>query len=295
MNWARAAALVVFGTNGAQAQTDLSTLRPLPRPHDLTASVAGGVAVDTPRPLPGPDFDVTVLDLPTIRPMPRPDFKVAPDVAAQVVAGVAPLIRPKSRPEFPAVQTPVVELAAQPLQPAAKPQKPAKASVKGSVCQSADIKGKTLPPIRSSTKGCSVPDAVLVTQVSGVALSPPVTINCEEAKALSVWVKTGLQPAFNNTILALNVVDSYVCRPRNNVRGNPVSVHGLGQAIDISAFVTNSGRTYTVAQSYNAQIRAAQKAGCGTFHTILGPGSDGYHENHIHFDVSPNGGRDYCR
>jgi hypothetical protein len=175
-----------------------------------------------------------------------------------------------------------------------KPEKPAKATMKGSVCKQADIKGKDLQPIRSAVKGCNVPDAVLVSQVSGVVLNPPATISCEEAKALSVWVKNGLQPAFNNTILALNVVDSYACRPRNNVRGNPVSVHGLGQAIDIAAFVTNTGRTYTVAQSYNAQIRAAQKAGCGIFHTILGPGSDGYHENHIHFDVAHRRGSAYC-
>jgi hypothetical protein len=92
----------------------------------------------------------------------------------------------------------------------------------------------------------------------------------------------------------LNVVDSYACRPRNNVPGNPVSVHGLGQAIDIAGFVTASGQTLTVAGNYNSQIRAAQKAGCGTFHTILGPGSDGYHESHIHFDVAQHRGHDYC-
>lgn len=227
---------------------------------------------------------------PSVRPQPRPDLTV--------VTASAPTIRPQPRPKFSAAQPkaqPEVQLAAQPLAPPAKPEKPAKGNLKGSVCQSADVKGKDLPPIRSAIKGCNVPDAVLVSQVSGVVLNPPATINCEEARALSVWVTNGLQPAFNNQILALNVVDSYACRPRNNVRGNPVSVHGLGQAIDISGFVTKTGRTYTVAQNYNAQIRAAQKAGCGTFHTILGPGSDGYHENHIHFDVAKHRGRDYCR
>lgn len=219
-------------------------------------------------------------------PMPRPALAV---VAAAALA----LIRPMPRPDF-AVREPDSQLAAEQLIPVAQPQKPAKASLKGSVCQRAEIKGKVLPPIRSVNKGCNVPDAVLVSQIAGVAFNPPATINCEEAQALSAWVQNGLQPAFNNTIIALNVADSYACRPRNNVRGNQVSVHGLGQAIDIASFVTNSGRTYTVAQNYNAQIKAAQKSGCGTFHTILGPGSDGYHETHIHFDVSHHGGRDYC-
>ncbi len=298
MNWAKAAALVVFGASGALANTGLSTFHPQPRPADLTAAAAepAGARNDLAkfRPMPRPDFaggaavvleGVATSKLGHIRPLPRPVFAVA--------AAIVPRIRPQPRPDFKQFQ-PQVLLVAQPLQPTAPPQKPAKALQKGFVCQRADIKGKTLPPIRSAIKGCNVPDAVLVSQISGVVLNPPATINCEEAKALSVWVSKGLQPAFNNSILALNVVDSYACRPRNNVRGNPVSVHGLGQAIDISAFVTKSGRTYTVAQNYNAQIKAAQGSACGVFHTILGPGSDGFHENHIHFDVSHHGGRNYC-
>jgi hypothetical protein len=166
--------------------------------------------------------------------------------------------------------------------------------MKGALCQRADIKGKALPPIVSRNKGCNVPDAVLVSEVAGVKLLPPATVNCEEARALSTWVTQGLQPAFSHSIVRLNVVDSYACRPRNNVPGGPVSVHGLGQAIDIAGFVTNAGQTYTVASNYNSQIRAAQKAGCGICHTILGPGSDGYHESHLHFDVARHGGRDYC-
>ncbi len=294
MNWAKTAAVLALAATGASADADLSRFRPIPRPADLAAPVTppAEVADDLSRfhPLPRPDFSAVAEAEPKVRPQPRPDMTV---VSANAT-GVRPQPRPNFTPAKPEIQ-PDLQLAAQPLAPPAKPEKPAKGSLKGSVCQSADLKGKTLPPIRSAIKGCNVPDAVLVSQVSGVVLNPPATINCEEARALSVWVKNGLQPAFNNQILALNVVDSYACRPRNNVRGNPVSVHGLGQAIDISGFVTKTGRTYTVAQNYNAQIRAAQKAGCGTFHTILGPGSDGYHENHIHFDVAKHRGRDYCR
>lgn len=255
----QAAALVVLSAGLARAEDDLSRFRPMPRPSQ-TADAPG----------------------PMIRPQPRPtELAPAPEIAA---LDDMPKIRPMPRPQIVAVQ-PVIAAPA----PQGKPQAP----VKGALCQRADLRGKVLPPIESSFPGCSVPDAVLVSQVAGVRLSPPATINCEEAVALSNWVSKGLQPAFSNSIVALNVVDSYACRPRNNVRGAQTSVHGLGQAIDISGFVTKSGRTYTVAQNYNAQIRAAQKAGCGTFHTILGPGSDGYHENHIHFDVAHHHG-DYC-
>ena len=271
MGWRLAAVVLLFGAGLARAEEGLSTFRPMPRPLAAQPALNAASAI---RPQPRPSFATAAVAviLPPIRPLSRPAL-------AAVLPPITPLVKPLDEPQ--------VELAV-------KPQKPAKSSMKGAVCQRPEIKGKALPPIRAANKGCNVPDAVLVSQVAGVVLNPPATINCEEAIALSTWVTTGLQPAFNNAILALNVADSYACRPRNNVPGNKVSVHGLGQAIDISGFVTKSGRTYTVAQSYNAQIRAAQKAGCGIFSTILGPGSDGYHENHIHFDVSRHGGRDYC-
>ncbi len=231
-------------------------------------------------------------DLASMPPPPRPDatgpiMRPLPNPLQEAVANqsAAPVIRPKPRPDFPVENVAMVPV----------PQTQAAGSLKGALCQRAEIKGKVLPPIKSRNTGCNVPDPVLVSEVSGVQLLPPATINCEEARALSTWVTNGLQPAFGNKIVRLNVVDSYSCRPRNNVPGNPVSVHGLGQAIDIAGFVTADGRTYTVADNYGPQIKAAQKAGCGIFHTILGPGSDGHHENHLHFDVAQHrGGRDYC-
>ena len=168
------------------------------------------------------------------------------------------------------------------------------ASRKGSVCNNADIKGVALKPIKSRVKGCNVPAPVSVTSVDGVRLVPPATINCETAQALSVWIDQGLQPAFRNQVVQLNIADTYSCRPRNNVRGAKVSEHGAGNAIDISGFVLRSGKTMTVARNYGAEIKKAKKAACGTFHTTLGPGSDGYHEDHIHLDVAHRRGSAYC-
>lgn len=222
---------------------------------------------------------LTFAATPIMRPMPRPlQVAVAPPDEMRNV-------RPMPRPELP-----IKTVAMKPT-----PQKPASGSLKGALCQRADIKGKALAPITARNKGCNVADPVLVSEISGVRLVPPATINCDEARAVSDWITTGLQPAFGNTVVRLNVADSYACRPRNNVPGNPVSVHGLGQAIDIAGFVTSDGRSHTVADNYGPQIKAAQKAGCGIFHTILGPGSDGYHESHIHFDVAQRRGSAYCR
>ena len=195
--------------------------------------------------------------------------------------------RPKARP----VLARTSDLASAPVEPTAKPA----ATRKGSVCNNPNIKGVALKPIKSRTKGCSVKAPVQVTSVNGVRLNPPATINCAAASALSDWIDEGLQPAFGNQVVQLSIVDSYSCRPRNNVRGNRVSEHGSGNAIDISGFVLSTGKVLTVARNYGAQIKRAKSAACGTFTTTLGPGSDGYHEDHIHLDVSQRGGSPYCR
>ena len=246
----------------------------------LSMGLAMAQVTGSQRPEPRPQPTVTEPH-PMARPPVTAPLATAPVPDQPVIApGPHPLPRPLS-------------LGAVPVVPA-KPALKTNASLKGAVCQNPAVLGKPLKPIVSRVKGCSVAAPVLVTSVSGVTLNPAATIDCNEANALATWVTQGLQPAFGGTVRQLDVVDSYACRPRNNVRGGKISEHGSGNAIDISGFVTTAGRLYTVAANYNAQIRKAQKAGCGIFHTILGPGSDGYHENHIHFDVAPYRGRPYC-
>lgn len=216
-------------------------------------------------------------DAPTRSLFPEP----RPQVASTLVAVPAVRsLRPRPRPTEAAART--------------EPSAP-RASRQGSVCDNNSINGTELEPITSRTKGCSVAAPVQVTSINGVRLRPAATINCNAAEALATWIDDGLQPAFRGQVVQLNVADSYSCRPRNNVRGGPISEHGSGNAIDIEGFVLRSGKTMTVESNYGRQIRAAHKAACGTFHTTLGPGSDGYHEDHIHFDVSQRGGRAYCR
>ncbi|OZA06604.1 MAG: hypothetical protein B7Y02_14865, partial [Rhodobacterales bacterium 17-64-5] len=223
----------------------LAHFRPQPRP---AGALAAGPMI---RPQPRPAGALAAG--PMIRPQPRP---AALAVQTAQSAAARPSLRPMPRPDF--------DLKAVALMPA--PQKPA-ASLKGALCQRPGLSGKVLPPIKARNKGCNVADPVLLSEISGVKLVPPATVDCEEARALSTWVATGLQPAFGGKIVRLNVVDSYAGRPRNNVPGKPVSVHGLGQAIDIAGFMTSDGRTYTVADNYGPEIKAAQKAGCGIFRT----------------------------
>ena len=233
---------------------------------------------------------LALADVPLSSPRPQP----SPVQAALPADPLVLQFRPRPRPAGLEVTLANPVKLQTDLLPVALP-KPPPATLKGAVCNNPQIKGLTLKPITSRVEGCGVNAPVQVSSIAGVALSPAAVINCDEAQALATWVVKGMQPAFKNTIVKMTVADSYSCRPRNNVHGAKVSEHGSGNAIDISGFVTNTGKTYTVAANYNSMVRAAQKAACGIFHTTLGPGSDGYHETHLHFDVAPYRGRPYCR
>lgn len=235
------------------------------------------------RPMPKPAF----AEAPVARPKPRPAALALPETALSApkaaLGRIASGLRPQPRPE--GLILPVS---------APKAQSPS-LSMQGAICDRPEIKGRRLAPMRSTTPGCGMAEPVEVTEIAGVKLSPAATIICEEARALSNFVQEGLQPAFGNQIVKIQLADSYSCRPRNNVRGNKVSVHGKGEAVDLQAVVLRAGEVVAVKSRLDRRWQRARKAGCGTFTVILGPGSDGFHENHIHFDVSDHGGGPYCR
>jgi hypothetical protein len=131
--------------------------------------------------------------------------------------------------------------------------------------------------------------------VAGVRLSQTATVDCSIAKALNSWVDEVAQPAFDGRLVELQVAAHYICRNRNNKRGGKISEHGKGRAIDISAFVLSNGKVLTVSNNYNRLLQRIYKAACPYFRTTLGPGSDGYHEDHFHFDTSARSGGSYCR
>jgi hypothetical protein len=269
-------ALVVLlcSTIAVFADAPKTSIRPMPRPG-LAQAVAA----------PLPDQIATVLpELARLAPPHRPD----------VMAAAMPAAIPIAEPAKP--RKGLLGLIAPRAKPLAKPAAKALTSRKGSVCGVPSIKGKSLPRITSKTKGCGVEDPVSITSVDGAKLSTPATIDCNTAIALNTWVQKGLRPAFpTSEVASLTVVDSYSCRPRNNVRGNKISEHGKGHAIDIAGVTFTNGKSLTVTRNFKT-LRRAYKAGCGIFGTTLGPGSDGYHEDHMHFDTArQRGGGAYCR
>src|SRR5215467_11325541 len=143
---------------------------------------------------------------------------------------------------------------------------------------------------------CGAPDAVqlqaiLLLDQSKVALTPPATLRCPIAEQITEWVRNEVAPSlaeFGPPLRVLDNFDSYECRGRNRVRAAALSEHGRADAIDVRGFRLADGREINLtdisaAKDLRAKIRASA---CARFSTVLGPGSDGFHEEHIYLDLA---------
>jgi hypothetical protein len=153
---------------------------------------------------------------------------------------------------------------------------------------------------------CGAADAVVLRSVilpdkTKVAVAPPGTLRCTMAEAVATWVRDEVAPAalrLGAPLRGLDDFDSYDCRGRNRVDGAPLSEHGRANAIDVRAIKLADGRAIeltdvNVAKDWREGLRAGA---CARFSTVLGPGSDGYHETHIHLDLAERrGGYKICQ
>lgn len=257
-----------------QTQATSAVLRPRSRPAALL--------------LPSPATQATA---------PEPAL-AEPTALATAAAGTpARSLRPKPRPD---ARTNLTLAAAPTREPQPEPQqsrkKQEKLSNKGSVCGDPAIKGEALAPIKGKVKGCGLDKPVRVTSISGIRLNQPATFSCDTAQAMKSWIENGLRPAMGRReVVEIRVAASYICRTRNNKKSAKISEHGRGRAVDVAGFVFADGTEWSITRNYNKQVRRAHKAACGIFGTTLGPGSDGYHEDHLHFDIARNSNGPYCR
>ncbi len=156
-----------------------------------------------------------------------------------------------------------------------------------------------LPPLNGPGH-CGAPDvvrldAVIMPDRTHVAVLPPPTLRCGMAGAIADWVRADLGPAIAELGAPLRKIenyDSYDCRGMNRVAGAKLSEHGKANALDVRSFTLADGRIVRptdmgVARAFREHMRASA---CARFMTVLGPGSDGYHEEHIHVDLAERHG-----
>jgi hypothetical protein len=134
-------------------------------------------------------------------------------------------------------------------------------------------------------------DRVVMPEGKPVAITPPASLQCSMAEAVAEWVRDDVAPSvaeLGAPLAAITGYDSYECRPRNNIAGGKLSEHGKGNAIDVGAVKLGNGGIFSltdplVSKPFRERMRAAT---CARFTTVLGPGSDGYHNDHIHLDLA---------
>jgi hypothetical protein len=143
-------------------------------------------------------------------------------------------------------------------------------------------------------------DGVILPDRAKIVVSPPATLRCTMAEEVAAWLREDIAPAvlkLGAPLRGLDNFDSYECRGRNRVRGATLSEHGRANALDVRAFKLANGEMIgltdvNVAKAWRDGIRAGA---CARFSTVLGPGSDGHHEEHIHVDLAERrGGYKMC-
>jgi hypothetical protein len=156
-----------------------------------------------------------------------------------------------------------------------------------------------LPPL-TGPGGCGAPDvvrldAVVMPDRTRVAFLPPPTLRCSMAGAIGDWVREEIAPAaaeLGAPLRSIENYDSYDCRGQNRIKGARLSEHGKANALDIRSVKLADGRSVhltsvAVARAFRERIR---RSACARFMTVLGPGSDGYHEEHVHVDLAERHG-----
>ncbi|WP_245431959.1 extensin family protein [Aminobacter aminovorans] len=156
---------------------------------------------------------------------------------------------------------------------------------------------------QSDADGCALPFPLKLKRLSrSIDIKPDAIINCATAETSARFAANVISPAaktaFGEALTVVNQASAYVCRPRNGTR--KLSEHAFGNALDIARFTLSGGTAIDVEPAppdKNAKfLDAVRKAACGPFKTVLGPGSDADHAQHLHFDLAPrkNGGT-FCQ
>ncbi|KAA2232468.1 extensin-like domain-containing protein [Salinarimonas soli] len=154
---------------------------------------------------------------------------------------------------------------------------------------------ETRPAIAAGACGTGEAEPLRVTALSSsLSLSAPSTMVCPMAEALARWAAEAVAPAAREHLDAapkrLAIGTSYECRGQNRQSGAKLSEHAFANAVDVMAFEFEGKPALTVTfhpdGSPNRRFQdAVRSRACDYFATVLGPGSDASHADHLHLDL----------
>jgi hypothetical protein len=157
------------------------------------------------------------------------------------------------------------------------------------------------PPVAEGE--CAIPLPVRLRSLAVGGVDIPFTaepvLDCRLAERLADWIGNVVEPLarhhLGSGLAAVETGPGYACRKRNNQATGKLSEHAKGNAIDIAAFALSDGRRIALRPADQptpagiAFLAAVRTTACGYFLTVLGPGSDAAHAEHLHLDLGPHG------
>lgn len=212
---------------------------------------------------------------------------------------------PPKRPDFPAERS-----------EAPKPQEPqesdAEAAAGPSACiallQKHGADFEPAPTQKDAEDSCKIDEPVLWKGVTApgrakISLDAAVTVRCALAVQLTLWVRDDLAPIterFGHRLRRLVGVGGQACRGRNRQAGARISEHATGNAFDVRKLEAHGGLVIDIMQDRDPARRAMRDeirtSTCARFTTVLGSGSDDFHEDHLHVDLQERrGGYRLCQ
>jgi hypothetical protein len=126
---------------------------------------------------------------------------------------------------------------------------------------------------------------------------------CRFAERLGQWIGELAAPVvtgrLGSELKAVHTGPGYECRNRNRAESGKLSAHATGLAVDMQSFDLMDGRAIRVGVTGDsrmaATLRVLRTSACGWFTTVLGPGSDAAHADHLHVDILRHGSSDRYR
>ncbi len=159
---------------------------------------------------------------------------------------------------------------------------------------------------KPDANSCAIADGVTMRAVrladgKEVLLASGVTLRCAFAASIADWVRESVAPrvaADGATLQGLSGIGGLECRTRNRRPDAKISEHARGAALDVRALATSAGLiNLTKPDAGTKALREDIKQSiCARFTTVLGPGSDPFHTDHIHMDMAERrGGYRMCQ
>lgn len=214
-------------------------------------------------------------------PLPRPRPEQAPKASDEA---------PPEADDKPLADKPGAD---KPAEAAPPPQKPV------SACRLALTEEIAIAPSIPDIRGpgaCGGEDlvrleAVVLPDKRKVTVKPAAILRCTMASAIADWLRKDMVPlatSLGSTIGELDNFDSFECRGRNRVTGALLSEHGKANALDVRAVKLANGQSIGLTdRTMSREVRErVLHSVCARFSTVLGPGSDWYHEDHVHLDLA---------